>query len=117
MFTCTIEMYGVSPSVTELTRAEVDLSKGAPIQELVAALKAKIPALEGPVIQSGFNRLTEAYAFIVNGQFHFGESETRIQKGDRVVLVLLAFGGQATHDGRPERYHPPRTLSFNFLSC
>jgi hypothetical protein len=93
MFTCKVEMYGISPGITELTGAEVELNEGAAIDELVAALKAKIPALEGPVIQSGLNRLTESYGFIVNGQFHFSEGETKIQKGDRVVLVLLAFGG------------------------
>lgn len=86
-------MYGISPRITEQTRAEVELNEGATINELVAALKAKVPALEGPVIRSGYNRLTESYAFIVNGQFHFGEDEAKIQKGDRVVLVLLAFGG------------------------
>ena len=86
-------MYGISPGITELTRVEVELNEGAAIDELVSALKAKVPALEGPVIQSGYNRLTEAYTFIVNGQFHFGEDEVKIKKGDRVVLVLLAFGG------------------------
>ncbi len=93
MFTCVVEMYGISPAVTGLTRAEVELNEGDTIEKLVAALKAQIPALEGPVIQSGSNHLTEAYTFIINGQFHLGEDEAKIQKGDRVVLVLLAFGG------------------------
>ncbi len=93
MFTCVVEMYGISPGITELTRAEIELNEGAGINELVAALRARVPSLEGPVIQSEYNRLTEAYTFIINGQFHLGEDEIKIQKGDRVVLVLLAFGG------------------------
>jgi hypothetical protein len=86
-------MYGISPGITDLTSVEVELSERAGIDELAAALKAKVPSLEGPVIQSEHNRLTESYSFIINGQFHFGGDEVKIQKGDRVVLVLLAFGG------------------------
>ena len=86
-------MFGISPGITEQTEAEVELNEGATVDELVAALKAKVPALEGPVIQSGYNRLTESYGFIFSGQFHFGEDDAKIQKGDRIVLVLLAMGG------------------------
>jgi hypothetical protein len=85
-------MYGISPGITELNRAEVELKDGASIDDLAAALKVKVPALEGPVIQSGANRLVESYSFIVNGQFHF-DDRAIIQPGDRVVLVLLAVGG------------------------
>lgn len=93
MFTCTIEMYGISPGITDQNRIDVEVNDGATISHLVAALKARIPALDGAVIQPGSNRLIESYAFIINGQFHFGESEIKVQKGDRVVLVLLATGG------------------------
>ena len=93
MFSCIVEMYGISPGITDQTRAEVQITEGAGIKELIDALKAKIPSLEGQVIQSGSSRLTESYALIINGQFYMGDNEVKLQKGDRVVLVMLATGG------------------------
>jgi hypothetical protein len=93
MFKNTVEMYGISPHITPVVKVEVELNEGGLIPDVIAALKAKIPALEGPVIQSGYNRLSENYAFIINGQFHMNEDEVKVQPGDRIVLVLLAVGG------------------------
>ena len=88
-----IRMFGIPQQITNLSEVEVELENGAGIEEVIAALRNKVPALEGPVILRGEDRITENYAFVINGQFQPIDSEIRIQNGDRIALVLLAVGG------------------------
>jgi hypothetical protein len=93
MFTLGIEMYGIPQNITRQYKMAVDLQDEASLKDVVLALKRQIPALEGPVICPGQDRLNEEYTFIVNGQSQPGESNIRIQRNDRIVLVLMATGG------------------------
>jgi molybdopterin converting factor small subunit len=93
MFRCTVEMFGLSPEITELREVEVKLKDGASLGDVVAALRRKIPALEGGVICAGEDRLTEFYAFNINGCFYAGDEEVQLKDGDRVALLTLATGG------------------------
>jgi molybdopterin converting factor small subunit len=86
-------MFGLPRQLTSLPGVEVELNESAGIQQLIAALKSKIPALEGPVILQGIDRLTDNYAFVINGEFHLTDSDIRLKNGDRIVLILLATGG------------------------
>jgi hypothetical protein len=93
MFTLNVEMYGIPQNITRQYKTAVDLQDEARLKDVVLALKLEIPALEGPVICQGQDRLIESYAFIVNGQSQPEDSNIRIQRNDRIVLVLLATGG------------------------
>jgi molybdopterin converting factor small subunit len=93
MFKATVQMFGLPKQITALPDVEVDLSDQAGVQQLTAALNSKIPALEGSVILPGTDRLTDNYAFVINGEFHLSDSDVRIKNGDRIVLILLATGG------------------------
>jgi hypothetical protein len=93
MFRATIQMFGLPKQITYLPEVEVDLSDPAGVQQLIAALRSRITALEGPVILPGTDRLTDNYAFVINGEFHLSDSDIRVKKGDRIVLILLATGG------------------------
>ena len=86
-------MFGLSHDVTELREVEVELENGARLRDMIAALRREIPALEGDVIRAGEDRLTEYYAFNVNGRFYMDDNELQIQHSDRVALLLLATGG------------------------
>lgn len=88
----TIQMFGLPREVTQLREVEVELEDGANLADVIAALKRKIPALEGQVIRPGENRLTDYYGFNVNGQFYIDDTG-RIQEGDRIALLTLAAGG------------------------
>ena len=88
-----IRMFGIPQQITNLSEVEVELKNGAGINEVVAALRNKVPALEGPVILRGEDHITESYAFVINGQFQPDDGEIQIQNGDRIALVLLAVGG------------------------
>ncbi len=93
MFTVNIEMYGVPQSVTQQYKTRLDLEDGASLQDVIQALKQKMPAMEGSVIYQGQDRLIENFSFIVNGQSQPEDSDIRIQPNDRIVLVLMATGG------------------------
>ncbi|MBN1190476.1 MAG: MoaD/ThiS family protein [Dehalococcoidales bacterium] len=93
MFTLNVEMYGIPQKITQQYKTSVNLEDEAGLKDVVQALKRKIPALEGPVISRGQDRLTEEYSFIINGRSLPGDSNIKIRPDDRIVLVLLATGG------------------------
>jgi hypothetical protein len=93
MFKSVVEMYGIPQELTKLSKVELELNEGAGLEDVMSALRQKIPALEGTVFQRGENRLTDFYSLIVNGQFQLNDSNVKVGKEDRIVLVLLAVGG------------------------
>jgi len=93
MYKYVIQMFGLPHDITDLREVEVELEDGANLADIVAALRNKIPALEGPVIRTGEDRLVELYKFNVNGRFHFDDMDFQIQSGDRIALLTPATGG------------------------
>ena len=91
---CVVEMYGLSSELTKLRKVEVELNDRANLRDLVAALRHKIPTLEGHVICAGEDRLTENYTLNINGRFYADDAEElQLQSSDRVALLTLAVGG------------------------
>jgi molybdopterin converting factor small subunit len=88
-----VEMFGLSPDITELRKVEIELGDEPRLADIVAALRQRVPALEGVVIRPGEDRLTDRYVFNINGQFYFDGREPKLQKGDRIVLLTLATVG------------------------
>jgi len=93
MISCVVELYGMSREVSGLQEVEVKLDSEAGLKDVVTALKREIPALEGPVIREGEDRLEDYCIFNINGRFYHDEKELRISDGDRVRLLNLATGG------------------------
>lgn len=90
---CVVQLFGLPHEVTELQKVEVGLKDRASLGDVIAALKSEIPALEGPVIRVGENRLMERYAFNINGRFYLNDEEVQLKEGDRIALLTLATGG------------------------
>jgi molybdopterin converting factor small subunit len=88
-----IPMYGLPREITEKREIEVDLSDGAGMAEVVAALREKVPALEGHAIVPGENRLVDEYKFNINGTFYFTGMDFKLKKGDRIALLVPMTGG------------------------
>ncbi len=88
-----VQMFGLPREVTELREVEVELKDGASLGDVVAALRHEIPALEGPVIRAGENRLMEHCAFNINGRFYLDDRDIQLRDGDRILLLTLATGG------------------------
>ncbi len=94
MIRCIVEIFGLPHEITELREVEIELRDGASLGDVIAALKRKIPRLEGRVIRAGEDRLMEYYAFNINGGFYFDDDrDVQLQDGDRIALLTLAAGG------------------------
>jgi molybdopterin converting factor small subunit len=93
MFKCTIYMYGLPYEITTLREVEVELNDGAGMAEVVAALRGKVPSLEGPVIRTGQDRLEENYKFNINGNFYYDGMDFKLHPGDRIALLVPVTGG------------------------
>jgi molybdopterin converting factor small subunit len=89
----TIPMYGLPWQITEKREVEVELSDNAGMVEVVAALRKRIPALEGTVIVRGEDRLADEYKFNINGTFYFAGMDFKLKKGDRIALLVPMTGG------------------------
>jgi molybdopterin converting factor small subunit len=88
-----IPMYGLPREITEKREVEVELGEGAGMAEVVAALRKKVPALEGRAIVRGENRLADEYKFNINGTFYFAGMDFKLKKGDRIALLVPMTGG------------------------
>jgi len=86
-------MFGLPSEITELREVEVELSDGATLRDVIAALKDKIPALEGTAICVGEDQLVEHYKFNVNGRFYYDDMDLQLQSGDRIALLVPIAGG------------------------
>lgn len=93
MFKVEIPMYGLPREVTEIRKVEVELNDEAGMAEVIAALREKVPSLEGPVFSVGENRLQEQYKFNINGQFYFDRMDFKLRPGDRIALLVPMTGG------------------------
>jgi molybdopterin converting factor small subunit len=93
MFRCVVQMFGLPREITDLREVAFELEDGASLSDVIAALRDKIPSLEGPVIRPGEDRLAGLHKFNVNGQFHFDDMDFKIQSGDRIALLTPVTGG------------------------
>jgi molybdopterin converting factor small subunit len=88
-----IPMYGLPREITEKREVEVELSDDAGMAEVVAALREKVPTLEGRVIVPGEDWLADEYKFNINGTFYFAGMDFKLKKGDRIALLVPMTGG------------------------
>jgi molybdopterin converting factor small subunit len=93
LFKCVIGLFGLPRGIVDGHQVEVELKDEAGLTDVIAALRHEIPKLEGPVIRDGEDKLTDHYAFNINGRFYIDDKEIRIRSGDKVALLALAAGG------------------------
>jgi molybdopterin converting factor small subunit len=93
MFKCVVKIFGLPREISDLREVEVELKDGASMGDVIAALRQKIPTLEGPVIRNDEDRLVEYYKFNVNGLFYFDGMDFQLQSGDRIALLMPVTGG------------------------
>jgi molybdopterin converting factor small subunit len=92
LFKCVIGLFGLR-HITDKREVEVELKDEASLTDLIVALRREIPKLVGPVILVEEDKLTDHYAFNINGRFYIDDKEIRIHSGDKVGLLALAAGG------------------------
>jgi len=93
LFKCVIGLFGLPREIASEHEVEVELRDEAGLTDVIVALRQKIPRMEGPVICDGEDKLTEYYAFNINGRFYTDDKEIRIRSGDNVALLTLPTGG------------------------
>lgn len=93
MFKLVIGLYGLPHGIVDGHQVEVELKDEASLADAIAALRREIPKLEGPVILAGEDKLTNHYAFNINGRFYIDDKEILIRSGDKIALLALATGG------------------------
>ena len=94
MFKCTVGIYGLPSEITSQRTVEMELEDGAGLGEVIAGMRQQIPLLEGRVIVKDEDKLTERFAFNVNGRFYFGDGGNLIiKRGDNIALLSVATGG------------------------
>jgi len=96
---CIVDMYGLSQRKAQPEQVEIEIPNPAKLADIIAALRDKLPLIEGDVIFTGQNRLTPYYIFNINGRFYSDESELEkinlfyLKEGQRIALLPLTFGG------------------------
>ena len=94
MITCTIELYGLSAELAGTSEVVLELpGDNAGMQDLVAALKTRLPELDGIVFKKDENLLADDQAFNIYGQFYSGSDVIIVHDGDRIRLLTAAIGG------------------------
>jgi sulfur carrier protein ThiS len=93
LFKCVIGLYGLPCEITGANEVEIELPDEASLSEVIATLRREIPELEGRVIRPEKDKLTDFYAFNINGRFYPDYKEIRIRQGDRVGLLPFVSGG------------------------
>lgn len=93
MFKGVVYIYGLPREIADVREVPVELNDGAGMAEVIAALREKVPALDGPVFQQGKDRLREFYKFNVNGTFYYAGQDFKLQKEDRIALLMPVTGG------------------------
>ncbi len=88
-----VEMFGLPYEITGLRKVELELEDGASLSDIVAGLRRKVPALEGDVIRTGEDRITEDFTFNINGRFYSYDGDLRLRESDHIVLLTLATIG------------------------
>ena len=93
MFKTVVHIYGLPRAISDINKVEIGLKDGAGMADVVAALREKVPALEGPVICPGENRLRAFYKFNINGHFYFTGMDFELYSSDRISLLMPVYGG------------------------
>ena len=96
MIKCIVEFFGVPVKTTE-TKVEIELKEGAKLKDVIAALRYKLPALEGKIIVPGQDRMVEGYTFNIHGHFYVdgydNDQDIQFKDGDRIAVLTIPTGG------------------------
>ena len=96
MTRCSVEFLGLPTKITEL-KAEIEVKERAKLRDVIAALRHKLPALEGSIIVAGEDRMVDGYTFNIHGRFYTdsddGDENLQLRDGDRIALLTVPIGG------------------------
>jgi len=93
---CTVDFFGLPLTITEL-KVEIELNEEAKLKDVIAALRQKVPALEGNIIVPGQDRMIDGFTFNIQGRFYVdgfdGDQSLHFKDGDHIALLTIPVGG------------------------
>jgi molybdopterin converting factor small subunit len=89
----TVELFGLARRLSEEKEVTVEVSDGATLRDVVAALAARFPAFLGPLVVPGTYDLVEPYFFNYDGRRAARSLEERPKENDRLLLFFVTLGG------------------------
>ena len=96
MIKCIVEFFGVPVNTNDL-KVEIELKEGAKLKDVIAALRYKLPALEGKIIVRGQDRMAEGYTFNIHGHFYVdgydNDQDIQLKNNDRIAVLTIPTGG------------------------
>ena len=96
MIKCIVEFFGVPIKTTE-TKVEIELKEGAKLKDVIAALRYKLPALEGKIIVPEQDLMVEGYTFNIHGHFfvdgYDNDQDIQLKNDDRIAVLTIPTGG------------------------
>ena len=88
-----VEMFGLPYEITGLRKVEIELKNEASLTDIIAGLRRKVPVLEGEVIRTGEDRITDEFTFNINGRFYSYDGDLCLKESDHIILLTLATIG------------------------
>ena len=96
MSKCIVEFYGVPVDPSNL-KVEIEVQEKAKLKDVIAALRRKVPALEGNIIVPGQDHIIEGYTFNIHGRFYIDgyddDNDLQLKDGDHIALLTIPIGG------------------------
>jgi len=96
MIKCIVEFFGVPVNAKDL-KVEIELKEGAKLKDIIAALRYKLPDLEGKIIVPEQDRMVEGYAFNIHGHFYVdgydNDQDIQLKNDDRIAVLTIPTGG------------------------
>jgi len=90
---CIVELFGTARLLAKTNEVRIALPLGATCAEVFTALAEKLPVLSGRVISGEGAGLAAGYACNVNGLQFVRTPSTRVNDGDRILIVAADAGG------------------------
>jgi molybdopterin converting factor small subunit len=96
MIKCIVEFYGV-PVTAPGQKVEIELKEGARLKDIIAALRVKLPEVEGSIIVTGQDKMIDGFTFNIKGKFYIDgdddDSKLDLKDGDKVAVLTIPIGG------------------------
>lgn len=90
---CTVELFGIARMLAKTKTVSLALPQDATLSHLFFALAERLPVLVGRVISPEKNQLASGCACNVNGLEFVRNPATRVNAGDRVLILSADAGG------------------------
>src|SRR3954466_2664480 len=90
---CAVELLGPARLLAGTRQLTVELQHEVTVRELIPALAACCPALDGPVLDVKQGMLVDGYVLNRNGRDFLPGPDATVRPGDRLLLLASSAGG------------------------